>query len=118
MLFGDNLVVGSSAGKSTSAAIFDRCRDTSNKVTGRKAFRPARKPSAFFCQPMPSAVTIPAPVTTTRFAPVGSEFFGAGKSTLQLCLRHFGNFSDGGFVRPFAEIKIRQTGLRRREPFG
>ena len=53
-------------GKSTSAAIFTRWRLTSKSDTGRNAVRPARNPSAFGFQPMPKAVTIPAPVMTTR----------------------------------------------------
>ncbi len=47
-------------------ADFTRWRETSNKVTGEKARRPERKPSAFIDHPKPSEVTIPEPVTTTR----------------------------------------------------
>ena len=48
-------------GKSTSAAVLTRCRETSNNVTGRNAVRPSRNPSAFDFQPAPSAVTISDP---------------------------------------------------------
>ena len=57
---------GSAAGRSASAATLTRWRLTSKSDTGRKAVRPARKPSALGFQPRPSAVTMPAPVMTTR----------------------------------------------------
>jgi len=61
-----NRVGGNAPGKSISAATFTRCRATSNRVTGLKAVRPRRKPSALGFHPRPSAVMIPAPVITTR----------------------------------------------------
>jgi hypothetical protein len=66
-------VGGSAAGNSTSAAVFTRWRLTSNWVIGRNALFPARNPSAFGLHPIPSAVTIPAPVMTTRGEGEGGE---------------------------------------------
>jgi hypothetical protein len=63
---GLNCVGGRVAGKSTSAAFFTRWRLTSNSDTDRNARRPARKPSALGFHPIPKAVTMPAPVMTTR----------------------------------------------------
>src|SRR5207247_6597506 len=57
---------------------------TSNRVTGRIATRPTRNPSAFSPQPTPSAVTTPAPVTTTRAGGLGGCF--GGKSTVGLAI--------------------------------
>lgn len=73
-------VAGRLGGRSTSAASFTRWRETSNRVTGRKAVRPDRKPSALDFQPSPSAVTTPAPVMTTRGGDVGC--WGGGNSTI------------------------------------
>ena len=57
---------GSVEGSSTWPATFTRCADTSNKVTGPTAGVPRRKASALTFHPEPTAVTIPAPVITTR----------------------------------------------------
>ena len=51
--------------RSTWPAVPTRWRETSNKVTGEKALRPARKPAAFSVKSRPMGVTMPAPVTTT-----------------------------------------------------
>src|SRR5262249_55248706 len=57
-----------------------RCRETSKRVTGRKATRPWRKPAALLFQPEPNAVTMPVPVMTTR---AGAFVFVRGGNTDQ-----------------------------------
>src|SRR6185369_3962186 len=69
-------VTGNVAGRSTWPAILTRCRETSNRVTGLSATRPARNPSEFAFQPVPKAVTTPAPVTTTRRGDFGFREIG------------------------------------------
>src|SRR5206468_2534181 len=64
---------------SISAATFTRCREASKRLTRRNAVRPRRKPSAFERQSKPRAVTMPAPVITTRGGVAGRS--GRGNST-------------------------------------
>lgn len=59
-------VAGNVRGRSTSAAIRARFLETSNRVTGRNDVFPVRNPKALASHPRPCAVTMPAPVTTTR----------------------------------------------------
>ena len=71
--FRDSRVSGMAEGRRTSAAVFTRCRETSNTVTSENALLPVRKPVELADQPRPSDVTMPAPVTTTL-----RLFFGEG----------------------------------------
>jgi hypothetical protein len=80
-VFTESFVGGSAGGNFISAAIFARWRATSNSVTGRNAVLPFRNPSALTLQPSPSAVTIPAPVTTTLSGPTALLVFDEEKST-------------------------------------
>ena len=73
---GFSLPTGIERGRSTSAAIFARCRETSKSVTGRKCRRPLRKAWQLTFQPQPREVTIPAPVTNTRDGGICSDCRG------------------------------------------
>ena len=73
------------AGRSASAATLTRWRLTSKSVTGRKAVRPARNPSAFGFHPRAQGRDVPAPVMTTRGG--GDGGLGAGKSMMVQCVQ-------------------------------
>ncbi len=91
-------VGGMTEGRSTSAATLTRCRLTSNRVTGRKAAFPKRKPSALEAQSRPNPVTMPAPVMTTRGRTEGR--FGGGNSGVTV-LSHSGR--NGCWILPRQE---------------